>query len=95
MVFDALKGYHQCPLHKETQLLTTFITLLGRYKFLRASFGLSFISEHYDRRMYEAFHDLEDFDASWMMSYSMTKILLLRWPMYASFYSNVKNETSL
>ena len=24
--FDALKGYHQCPLDEESQLLTTFIT---------------------------------------------------------------------
>ena len=60
-VLDAAKGYHQCPLDKESQLLTTFITPLGRYKFLRAPFGLSSISEHYDRRMYEAFQGLSDF----------------------------------
>ena len=28
-VFDALKGYHQCPLDEESQNLTTFITLFG------------------------------------------------------------------
>lgn len=60
-VFDAFKGYHQCPLDIGSQLLTTFITPLGRYKFLRAPFGLSSISEHYDRRMYEAFQGLTDF----------------------------------
>ena len=60
-VLDALKGYHQCPLDKDSQLLTTFITPFGRYKFMRAPFGLSSISEHYDRRMYEAFQDLPDF----------------------------------
>ena len=60
-VFDAIKGYHQCPLDKESQLLTTFITPFGRYKFLRAPYGLSSISEHYDRRMYEAFQDLTGF----------------------------------
>ena len=60
-VFDAVKGYHQCPLDEESQLLTTFITPLGRYKFLHAPFGLSSINEHYDRRMYEAFQDLADF----------------------------------
>ena len=52
--FDALSGYHQCPLAEESQALTTFITPLGRYKFLRAPFGLSSISEHYNRRMAEA-----------------------------------------
>ena len=60
-VLDALKGYHQFPLDKDSQLLTTFITPFGRYKFMRAPFGLSSISEHYDRRMYEAFQDLPDF----------------------------------
>lgn len=52
---DALKGYHQCPLEKGSQLLTTFITPFGRFKFLRAPFGISSISEHYNRRMDEAF----------------------------------------
>ena len=60
-VLDAFKGYHQCPLDKDSQLLTTFITPFGRYKFMCAPFGLSSISEHYDRRMYEAFQDLTGF----------------------------------
>ncbi len=60
-VFDAFKGYHQCPLDEDSQLLTTFITPFGRFKFLRAPFGISSISEHYDRRMYEAFQGLHDF----------------------------------
>ncbi|XP_043205454.1 uncharacterized protein K02A2.6-like [Amphibalanus amphitrite] len=30
-VFDALKGYHQCPLKPQSQPLTTFITPFGRY----------------------------------------------------------------
>jgi cell division GTPase FtsZ len=34
---------------------------VGRYKLLRAPFGLSSISEHYNRRMYEAFQGLSDF----------------------------------
>ena len=60
-VLDALKGYHQCPLDKDSQLVTTFITPFGRYRFMRAPFGLSSISEHHDRRMYKAFQDLPDF----------------------------------
>ena len=57
-VFDALKGYYQCPLDEQSQLLTTFMTPFGRYKFLRAPFGICSISEHYNRRMDEAFTGL-------------------------------------
>ena len=52
---DAKKGYHQCPLDRESQDLTTFITPFGRFKFLRAPNGISSISDHYNRRMDEAF----------------------------------------
>lgn len=55
---DALKGYHQCPLDEDSQLLTTFITPYGRFKYLRAPYGISSISEHYNRRMDEAFAGL-------------------------------------
>ena len=58
---DALKGYHQCPLDEETQLLTTFITLFGRFKYLRALYGISSISEHYNCRMDEAFAGLSGY----------------------------------
>ena len=60
-VLDALKGYHQCPLDESSQLLTTFITPQGRFKYLRAPYGLSSIFEHYDRRMAEAFAGLQGF----------------------------------
>ena len=33
-VLDALKGYHQCSLDQDSQILTTFITPFGRYKYL-------------------------------------------------------------
>ena len=59
--FDALKGYHQCPLNVESQLLTTFITLFGWFKYLRAPCGISSISEHYNRRMDEAFAGLSGY----------------------------------
>lgn len=60
-VFDAAKGYHQCPLHKDSVLKTTFITPFGRYAFLRAPYGVSSISDHYNRRMDEAFSGLAGF----------------------------------
>ena len=41
-IFDALKGYHQCPLDEETQKLTTFITPFGCFKYLRARLHLGF-----------------------------------------------------
>ena len=31
---DAIKGYHQCPLDEDSQLLTTFITPFGRFRYL-------------------------------------------------------------
>ena len=60
-VLDAVKGYHQCPLDEQSQLLTTFITPFGRFKYLRAPYGISSISEHYERRMAEAFAGLTGF----------------------------------
>ena len=50
-----MKGYHQCPLDEASQDLTTFITPFGRFKFLWAPYGISSISEHYNRCMDEAF----------------------------------------
>ena len=58
-VFDALKGYHQCPLDEESQKLTTFITPFGRFMYLRAPYGISSISEHYDRKMDEAPREIQ------------------------------------
>ena len=60
-ILDAKKGYHQCPLDPQSQSLTTFITPFGRFKYLRAPYGISSISEHYDRRMAEAFSGLTGF----------------------------------
>ena len=60
-MLDALKGYHQCLLDQGSQPLTTFITPFGRYKYLHAPYGISSISEHYDRRMAEAFTGLTGF----------------------------------
>ena len=59
--FDALKGYHQCPLDEESQLLMTFFTPFGRYKYLRAPYGICSISEHYNRRMGEAMAGLTQY----------------------------------
>ena len=60
-VLDAMKGYHQCPLDPDSQLLTTFITPFGRFKYLRAPYGICSIPEHYDCHMTEAFVGLTGF----------------------------------
>ena len=60
-IIDAAKGYHQCPLDEASQLYTTFITPFGRFKYLRAPYGLSSIAEHYNRQMAEAFEGLTGF----------------------------------
>jgi hypothetical protein len=49
--FDARHGYWQIPLDEESQLLTTFITPWGRYKFLRGPMGLSSTGDEFCRRM--------------------------------------------
>ena len=60
-IINAAKGYHQCPLDEASQLYTTFITPFGRFRYLRAPYGLSSIAEHYNRRMAEAFDGLTGF----------------------------------
>lgn len=54
---DAKAGYWQIPIHEEDQVLTTFITPWGRYKFLRAPMGLSTSGDEYNRRGDEALED--------------------------------------
>ena len=51
---DVMKDYHQCPLAKECQELTTFITPFEWFKYLHAPFGLSSIAENYNHRMAES-----------------------------------------
>ena len=47
---------------QENQMLTTFITPFGRFKFRCAPYGLSSISEHYNRRMDEAFAGISGYE---------------------------------
>ena len=60
-MLNALKKYHQCFLDEAGQLLTTFIISFGRYKFLRALFGICSISERYNRRMDKALFGLTNY----------------------------------
>ena len=84
-VFDALKGYHQCPLDQESQLLTCFMTPFGRFKFLRAPFGICSISEHYNRRLDEAFQGLKNYRRIVMTSLFLTTKRPTIWHMFVNF----------
>lgn len=58
--FDAASGYFQIPLHPSSQHLIVFMTPWGRYKFLRASMGLSSSSDEYNRRADLAFQSVDN-----------------------------------
>jgi len=53
-IFDASSGYFQVPLAEESQNLTCFLTEWGRYKFLRATMGLTSAGDEFNRRTDEA-----------------------------------------
>ena len=57
---DAKAGYWQIPIAEEDQILTTFITPYGRYKFLRAPMGLTTSGDEYNRRGDEALQGTEN-----------------------------------
>jgi len=55
------KAYHQCAWNSKSQWLMTFIIPFGRFEYLRALYGISSISEHYDPCMVGAFTGLTGF----------------------------------
>ena len=59
-VFDALKGYHQIELDKESQDLTAFMTPFGRYVYLRLAFGLSSAGDVFTLRYGNAIDEATD-----------------------------------
>ena len=50
-VTDAWNGFHSIPLRKEDQHLTTFITPLGRFRYLRAPQGYVSSGDGYNRSL--------------------------------------------
>ena len=50
-ILDAKSGFWQIPLHPDSTHYTTFITLKGRYKFLRMPYGLNSGSEVFQGSM--------------------------------------------
>ena len=57
-VLDVKDGFHQVKLDESSSCLTTFWTPLGRYRYVRMSFGLSSAPEEYQRRMHKIVQDL-------------------------------------
>ena len=55
---DANSGFWQIPLEKDSLLLTTFITPLGRYCFNKLPFGISSALELFEKRICEILHGL-------------------------------------
>ena len=95
-ILDAEKGYHQCLMDEQSQLLTTILTPFGHFKYKWAPYGLSSIAEHYNRRMAEAFvkKDCPGSAEWWMISSFMTRMRLHTSTTYGSFYNGVKIDTS-
>ena len=58
---DASDGYFQIALKPSCQHLTTFATPWGRYRYLRATMGLSCPGDKYNRRQDIAFAGIENF----------------------------------
>ena len=56
---DCNSAFLQIPLSPESQLLTTFITPMGRFCFRRVPFGISSASEHYQKRISAILQGLE------------------------------------
>ena len=57
-VLDAVEGYHAVSLDEESQHLTTFITPLGRYMYLRMPQGYLASGDAYTRRYDEIIKDV-------------------------------------
>ena len=56
---DANSGYWQVPLDENSQLLTTFITPIGRYCSTRGPFGLSSMQEIFNKKMDQIIEGLD------------------------------------
>ena len=56
--FDAKMGYHQVPVHEDSQDMLTFCTPWGRFKNTRATMGLTSAGDEYNRRTDAALADL-------------------------------------
>ena len=57
--FDLKNGYWHCVLDRESSLLTTFQTPIGRFRWLRLPFGLKVSSEIFQKQLHVNLENLE------------------------------------
>ncbi|KAJ8257246.1 hypothetical protein GJAV_G00183530 [Gymnothorax javanicus] len=57
-VLDARSGYWAIKLTKQSSMLSTFNTMLGRYRFLRLPFGIISAQDEFQRRIDETYEGL-------------------------------------
>jgi len=57
-ILHAMKGYHQCPLDRESQWLITFITPHGRFKYLMEYHQFLNTSTAACRRLLQVYQDI-------------------------------------
>ena len=57
---DAKAGFHQIKLDTESQYLTTFITLFGRYVYTRLPFGINCAPDYFSKMFSDLFADIEN-----------------------------------
>lgn len=87
------EGYHQCLMDEQSQLLTTFLTPFGHFKYKQALYGLSSIMEHYDRGMANASEGLCEFPELLMILSSMLRMKQHTGRTYNSFCNTVERKT--
>ena len=58
--FDALQGYHQVALHKDSRHLTTFLLPMGKYRYKRGPMGLMSTSDVYCAKSDRTIEDVKD-----------------------------------
>ena len=58
-VFDALNGFWQVKLDKDSSKLTSFATPFGRYCWKRLTFGIGSAPKEYQRRMQDTLEGIE------------------------------------
>mgnify|MGYP003401907223 FL=1 len=54
---DLKAGFHKVPLDYETSLMTTFVTHMGKFRWLRMPFGLQNAPNHFQWVMESILHE--------------------------------------
>ena len=66
-ILDAKKSYHQCLVDEQCQLLITFLTPFGHFKYKRAPYGLSLIASTTTEEQRKPLKDCPGSAEGWMI----------------------------